>query len=300
MAGYIFGNQFGSQVGKSSGQGLQIGRVRSIVMSPFIGNTNKPDPEYKSSADIGKIKFELLYVPINLLKNQNNTESAWPIFSFIKQYPLINEIVLITSGPAEGLNDSADATQFFYFPSFSLWNHPNHSAFPNMKEYSQYLQQATNKPGYSGTSNTDSENLPLGITFYENGNVRNMKPFEGDILLESRFGQSIRFGSTVSSMKKFNTWSNSGNNGDPITMIVNGQGENRVLGKFDPTVENINRDKSSIYLTSGQEIFLDDIKNFPLNSFNVAISITQQPVLQLQQTPISNVVFSAASQDKNV
>ena len=50
----------------------------------------------------------------------------------------------------------------------------------------------------------------------------------GDSLLEGRYGQSLRFGSTARSNFNFpteiqNNWSDSGKNGDPITILKNGQ-----------------------------------------------------------------------------
>jgi hypothetical protein len=294
--GYIFGSQL-NESGKSEGHFLQVGRVKSIVLGPYKGDTKQRDPDYGSPADIGKIKYELLYSPLGTSKSQEVSEPAWPIFNFIKQFPVVNEIVLILYGPGEGLNDKASNQQFFYFPPYQLWNHANHSAFPNMAEYSKYLKQFVNEAGYPG-SKTKGSSLPLGYTFQENQSVKNLQPFEGDIILQARFGQSIRFGSTVPVMKKNNTWSNSGNNGDPITIIVNGQGQSKTLTKFDPIVEDINKDKSSIYLTAGQEINLQDLSLFPLDSFKVYINIINNAV-ELVKPPISDEILSAQFQDEN-
>lgn len=297
MSGYIFGPKFNSDNGSLTGQYFQIGRVKSIVMGPNIPGTNKKDPNYTSSSDIGKIKYELLYSPIGASKSQEISEPAYPIFSLIKHYPLINEIVLILAGPSEKLNDGYNKQQFFYFPAYSIWNNPNHGAFPNLAEYAEFLNNSANKPNYAGSAVTGSS-LPLGYTFKEK-DIKNLQPFEGDILLQGRFGQSLRFGSTVPIMKKNNNWSNSGDNGDPITILVNKQGTKSNISKFDATIEDINRDGSSIYMTSTQEIFLEDINNFPLNSFGVSITPISQPTIQLNSVPISNDILAASEQDKN-
>jgi hypothetical protein len=295
--GYTFGPEL-NENGKSSGHFLQVGRVKSIVLGPYKGNTTQKDPDYGSPADIGKIKYELLYSPLGTSKSQEVSEPAFPIFNFLKQYPIVNEIVLILFGPSEGLNDKASNQQFFYFPPYQLWNHANHSAFPNMSEYAEYLKQYSNEVGYAG-SKTKGNSIPLGYTFEENQEVKNLQPFEGDIILQARFGQSIRFGSTVPIMKKSNNWSNYGNNGDPITIIVNGQGQTKTLSKFDPIVEDINKDKSSIYLTAGQEINLQDINNFPLNSFGTRIDPIIQPTIELIKPSISDEIVAAKLQDQN-
>jgi len=274
--GYIFGNKFDSKVGRSIGQYFQIGRVKSIVLGPFKGNTKESDPDYGSPIDIGKIKYELLYSTLGTSKSGEVSEPAWPMFNFMRQYPVVNEIVLIIAGPSEKLNDRTSNQQFFYFPPYSLWNRSNHGAFPNMGEYSDFLKQYNNIQGYSGNAVTSSS-----LT-----------------VIQGRFGQSIRFGSTVPVLKQDNTWSNSGKNGDPITIILNSQRQENPGLKFNNIVENINKDGSAIYMTSTQEIFLEDINNFPLNSFGTPITSVSQPVVRTVIPPVSNEILSPANQDK--
>jgi hypothetical protein len=266
-------------------------------MGPNIPGTNKPDPDYISSSDIGKIKYELLYSPLSTSKSNAVSEPAYPIFNFIKIFPLVNEIVLILTGPSERLNNGYNKQQFFYFPPYSIWNRPNHGAFPNMSEYAQHINKTTNKPNYSGNAVTGST-LPLGYTFEESDH-KNLQPFEGDVVLQGRFGQSVRFGSTVPSMKNSNNWSNSGNNGDPITILVNKQGRQSTVSPFDSIIENINIDGSSIYMTSTQEIIIKDLDEFPLNSFDTPINTTNKLLTKLSLAPITNNNIPAADQDKN-
>jgi len=295
--GYIFGDKFDAKVGKSSGQYFQIGRVKSIILGPYKGSTQERDPDYGSPIDIGKIKYELLYSTLGTSKSGEVSEPAWPMFNFIRQYPVVNEIVLIMTGPTEKLNDRVSNQQYFYFPPYSLWNRANHGAFPNMSEYSKFLQQSVNIQGYSGNAVTGSS-LPLGYTFQENQQIRNIQPFEGDTIFQARFGQSIRFGSTVPTLKRDNTWSNSGKNGDPITIILNSQRQENQALKFNNIVEDINKDGSAIYMTSTQEIFLEDINNFPLNSFGTPITAISQPTLRVPKPAISNEVVAPAIQDQ--
>ena len=96
-----------------------------------------------------------------------------------------------------------------------------------------------------------STEIFLGATFIERGNIHPLLPFEGDKILEGRWGNSIRLGSTVKNTP--NTWSSTGENGDPITIIRNGQGNQTDEG-WIPTIEDINNDDTSIYLTSTQKI----------------------------------------------
>jgi hypothetical protein len=288
--------KYSADSGQSIGQYFQIGRVKSVVMGPLKMGTNEIDKDYTNPSDIGKIKYELLYSSLGTSKSEFVSEAAYPIFSFVKHLPLINEIVLIIIGPTEKLNDRASRQQQFYFPPFDTWNHVNHGAFPNMKEYSQYLSQFANIPSFSGNAVTGS--VPLGYTFIEKPNIKNLKPFEGDTILQARFGQSIRFGST-NTLTRETTWSDSGNEGDPITIIQNSQGKRILRDPFAPIVEDINIDGSAIYLTSTQQINLLDINNFPLASFDTSITPITKAVYKIPRQTISNEINSANFQDSN-
>jgi hypothetical protein len=204
------------------------------------------------------------------------------------------EIVFIIPGPSQGLNDSRERQKLYYFPPYSLWNSVNHNAFPNLQEYADYLKEF-----YANAPNgfdAQVPNLPIGNTFIENPNVRSLSPFEGDTIVESRFGQSIRFGSTNLRSKTLNTWSKSGEPGKPITIIRNGQGPQSNNDKFELTVENINKDNSSIWLTSGQQIDIDTIESFPFQSFGLKINETTK-VTTIASKPTSTTSISATESD---
>lgn len=298
--GYLFGNKFESDKGQNR-QYFQVARVKSIVLGPFKGGTEEIDLDYKSAADIGKIRYEILYSPLGTSFSKEVSEPAWPMWGFVKQYPVINEIVFIVVGPTPNLNDNYSNQRRFYLPAYGTWGDSNHNAFPNMNEYGEYLKKFTNKSGYSGNATTGSS-IPLGYTFEENPEIKSIRAFEGDSILQARFGQSIRFGSTVSDQRKENNWSNSGNNGDPITIILNQQGPRPgMVGvrKFDPIIEDINLDGSAIYMTSTQEIFMEDLNNFPLRSFGQGISPINQPVIEVRRPILIAGENESATQSDN-
>ena len=84
-------------------------------------------------------------------------------------------------------------------------------------------------------------------------------PYMGDVLMEGRHGQSLRFGSTAKSQSSIqNQWSAAGMNGDPITILRNGQPNQVDDMGWIPINESIRNDLSSIYLTSTQK--LEDFK----------------------------------------
>jgi hypothetical protein len=283
---------------RSMGAPFYIGRVKSIVLNQFVNNKRKPNPDYESPADIGKIRFDRIYSSNSMTGDGQQNGFAYPMFSFIKQYPVINEIVAIFHGPSDGLNDSKSAQKLFYLPAYALWSANNHNVMPDPLEYSNFLLQYGIKPEYQGNLENTPE-MPKGYTFTESPGIRSLTPFEGDSILESRYGQSIRFGSTVTEFKGFNPWSDVGNNGSPITIIRNGQGKlTDPLDPFSTTVEDINSDGASIYLTTTQRIVITDFNNFPLNTYGQSVASTAvSKTVAIFEKPVSNDYSSAADQD---
>ena len=103
------------------------------------------------------------------------------------------------------------------------------------------------------TPSDGSTDVELGEYFNEKLDIQLLLPFEGDTIIEGRFGNSIRLGATAKEAREKTAYSTKGETGDPITIIRNGQyiEEDRDRG-WEHTIENINTDDSSIILTSNQ------------------------------------------------
>lgn len=300
------------EAGFSKRSELVVGRVTNVVLSPYLDDKKTRNPEYDSPSDIGKILYNVLYRNKQVSLGSYSSTPAWPIFSFIKQYPVIGELVMIVMGPSPEMNDNRSSMKAYYFPPYGVWNSPNHNVFPEMFEYADFLRQYYEQPGYEFNANTPIPEFPKG-TYFREMPVKNIAPFEGDSIIEGRFGQSIRFGSTSTLKKRENNWSNSGKDGAPITIIRNGQGKDTRIMEVDsefplnstlpdhPTVENLNYDNSSIYLTSGQEIIIEDLireRNvFPMSSYGDNLP-PRESVTQIQRNPISNESRSAKGNDQ--
>ena len=210
--------------------------------------------DYGQYASIGSILFEEINNPGN--KSLDSFSLARPLYSNIKLLPLINEIVYVMSLPDATLQVNVDGgKQFYYFQSINIWNSIHHNAVPN-----PLANSPTNAENYSETeagvevqTNEEDGDINLGNTFKERTGIRNLQPYEGDVLLEGRWGNTLRLGSTINDSTPLNPWSDSGVSGEPIIIIKNGQSETE-NDPWIPQVENINTDKSSIYLTSNQKI----------------------------------------------
>lgn len=238
-------------------------RVKNIILD----ETNSKWKIYGGWNGLGTIEFIDIKVPKSI--NSNSFDGvAQPLFPYLKNYPLINEIVYIISLPSSDIGEKVTSTKLYYITPISLWNSPHHNASPFIvdalpeNQQRDYLQT---EGGSVRRSTDQSTEITLGEYFKEKLNIHPLLPFEGDIIYEGRWGNSIRFGSTVK--EKPNTWSSSGENGDPLIIIRNGQDPNSLDEGWVPIKEDINKDLSSIYLTSTQTLPLTpSISNY--DSYN--------------------------------
>jgi hypothetical protein len=205
---------------------------------------------------LGAIQYELVAEPQirPFAESDESSSIAFPATPNLKNYPLINEVVYIISFPNPGIEGVERKTVSYYLNLTSLWNHPHHNAYPSNANESSPPQQKDYLQTTAGsviTALNDPTQIILGKTFKERSDIHPILPFEGDVIHEGRWGNSIRLGSTVKN--RGNNWSKVGDDGDPLTIIRNGQGSQTSEG-WIPTVENINNDSSSIYLASTQNI----------------------------------------------
>jgi hypothetical protein len=222
---------------------------------------------------------------------------ALPLFSNIKHYPLINEIIYITFLPGSNLTNDVDSTVAYYFPPINTWNSQHHNAVPMVSTISpsqtqDYVQ--TESGSYRRVEDTSTE-IYLGDTFKEKIDIHPLLPYEGDTIYEGRWGNSFRLGSTVKNPTIPNKWSSVGTNGDPILILRNGQ---TTYGSdpWIPETEDINNDASSIYLTSTQQLplFPASVRNF---SFSKSIPPTSVSQYEGNQIILNSgrLVFNAKS-----
>ena len=231
-------------------------RLLTVRVKDIILDINHPQAEkYGGNDAIGTIFYsDLTYTNAN----PKDELTATPLFSHVKYYPLINEIVLILSTNDKDIYGIKKSSTY-YLPQINMWGHPHHNALPTTKDLE--LKSTTDDYKKAGAglvrkAEDGSTDITLGQYFKEQLNIKPLLPYEGDMILEGRFGNSIRFGSTNISdeISNPNGWSDFGNTGDPITIIRNGQSSNLDKKGWLPTTENINKDASSIYLTSNQRI----------------------------------------------
>ena len=294
-------------------------RVVDIVLNQFHPQFNT----YGGWNGIGTIVFEPLTtsnknVNISLgIGGEGSTNIATSFFPQFSIFPLVNEIVTILKGPNNNLEERQPNFDFYYFPALSIWNHPHQNALPNpisnnnlpsyqKKDYQQTqvgsVRRVTDNSteiDLNSTINTSQDTFPDGDN--EITNIHPLLPFAGDVIHQGRWGNSIRLGSTAKpvNLSAQNNWSENGKNGNPITIIRNGQNPNVGPRGWISITENINDDLSSIYLTSTQKL-----KNFRVagnenyGAFPSSVQLTPPSLYTNSQIAInSNRVVINAKED---
>lgn len=287
---------------------ILIARVTKVILNE-INKDGKIDKDFLTSggwASVGCIKFNILYENSNPGGVNANKLIARPLFPNIKNYPLVGEIVIMIPGPSNRLNDSTGEKDYYYLTPTNLWNSQHHNAFPDLTDYSKVVQEVTGnytsaEAGETNQEDADIPEFPLGETFKQRSNIKPLLPFEGDVIVEGRWGQSVRFGSTTTELPNVSPWSTSGNDGDPITIIRNGQGNVDIKEGWVPVVESISNDNSSIFLTSTQVVPID-LQGFPLDTFKLGTkgSLTADNTLPLQDIPVSFANIASKAQDEEI
>ena len=273
-----------SKKGGGGGNAFFFARVNDILLSTKT-ETEDFFNDAGGWAGLGSIKFTKLGSSND---NDNPTSLiARPLFTNVLQYPILQEIVLILQAPSEGLNRDPQAKTFYYLTTVGLWNSIHHNAFPDIPNFNKKIRnknKTSNKEieeGSTKTNNPDTEVLKFGDSFKEKSGIRNLLPEEGDVIVEGRWGQSIRFSSTTTKKLPSNSWSAQGELGSPITIIRNGQTKERnTTAPWVPLYEDINKDGSSIYMSSGQDIPLE-LASKNLKSFDVTVGSAFNSALQI-------------------
>ena len=260
-------------------------RVKDIILN----NKHARFTEFGEWNGIGTIFIESAKNP--LFTDQTSLIPAYPAFPNIKHYPLINELVPVIYLTDVDVTSNTNSVSAYYLPPINIWNSQIHNAVPslNVLPKSQKKDYQQVEAGSVRQVSDQSTEIDLGAYFNENNVLKNhpLLPYEGDIIYEGRFGNSIRLGSTVKdTLATPNLWSDNSTNGDPITIIRNGQpnsprGVNGSDNSWVPILENINLDKSSIYLTSTQKVNLElaTIFTSKFNSYNKIKETPQTPDL---------------------
>ena len=162
--------------------------------------------------------------------NIDKCKNFKPINPNISSIPAVGEILIGVKYLGE----------YFFTSQLNLFGNPNF----NTQHGISRLKRKNTLESEEGieTPNSDDKGVELGYYLKKSDDARKILPHEGDVILEGRFGNSIRIGSDIKN-----------ENSDSPNIILNAgqtiEGDTKV-----PIEEKIDTDGSSVYLTTNQKL----------------------------------------------
>ncbi len=221
---------------------------KDAIVEDIILNRDHPDYAPNGS-NIGMVRVRI--IPDNRGTPTDRLNWATPLESSIREYPLKNEIVMIFYSVGK----------LFYTRRVNITNKITESSWPGLaarfsprpsaKTATQDVVLAASG-GPPVSLGTNDSSITLGDEFKENPAVKMVQPFEGDTIIQSRYGSVVRFGSSLFSNAVTN-------NPSPNILLTAGQAISKVTtvpGAFGLTYEDINLDRTAIWMVTNEEITL--------------------------------------------
>jgi hypothetical protein len=258
----------------TAAQGYKVGKVYAVILD----EQSVPQQVWIDNggwAGVGTILYaeyrEDTELPLEDLNDAQliDLPTALPLYPNQKYFPLPGEIVMLMDLPSAPSPITNKTEESYYVSVINAWNSPQ----------------------FNGLFLNEDKDV-LYNSFNQNSDFRGLQTFEGDYLLEGRFGNSIRFGSTNrAGSQDLSPWSTNPNEleNNPIALLTNQH--NSKLPNSDLYVENINKDGASVYLTSNQSIPLDTgniVLSNITNPINVKDFTNPQVIINADRTIISS------------
>jgi hypothetical protein len=162
--------------------------------------------------------------------------------------PLYGEQVLVFNAISGNTTDMKSG-QYYYMSAINTHGQVNNNILPFILD-----TKVSNKDYLiSGIQSTKKNKLPEQVSF-ESRNIVTIQPYQGDTILQDRFGSVLRFSSTHKDLAAYSQkpiWQGS-TIGDPFVALTCGVDGATKSGYF--TIENPDKDSSLIYLSSTQKI----------------------------------------------
>jgi len=206
------------------------------------------------------------------------TITAKPLNTSYLRIPIVGEAVLLVKAPSSYGTSVRNTSDTYYLDVVSLQSSIHHNALPTVtakKVQTSATSGNSSKYSQAAAGSTNKEQEPkVDDNFSENEKVQPLQHYIGDVLIEGRYGNSIRFSTTPKS-GKFTVqpkWSN-GKPAAPITIFRNSiQDKGGKINGF--ITEDFNKEDNVIVQASGQNIqfeqaskVLSSTNNYKLTSW---------------------------------
>lgn len=212
----------------SNGQTSQFARVIDIIL-------DESHPDYLNKGG-GKAINGIFYRPLNVAVSEEDSRVlpfAYQGTGQIKTVPVVGEIVQIETMPTTRKGTVKSQSTAYYTRIVNMWNHPNTNVYLDV------------------FGNPDLDITQDG-TFNQDSTINPLRSAPGDLQIEGRQGQSLRFTGAKGSANPF---TDDTNIDKPVIILSNGQ--IKTEEGFTTINEDVNEDYSSIYMVSDHQIPLE-------------------------------------------
>ena len=155
-------------------------KQENIISTGRVINVILDGDDASAIGNIEFIDYKATPGDVSTSSTANNKLTAKPLFPNIKNYPLVNELVVIVRQPDIGIKATTASKSIYYLNALSLWNHPHHNALPyaegNLGQTQQksYLQTTLGSPRVVTDQPTE---IYFGETFKERDTINPLLPF---------------------------------------------------------------------------------------------------------------------------
>tara|TARA_Y100001937_G_scaffold98199_1_gene133916 strand:+ start:3402 stop:4532 length:1131 start_codon:yes stop_codon:yes gene_type:complete len=205
---------------------MEVVAVHLDASKSYFPQKKDGGPDYSF---LGGVKGR--FVNSELGKNIDSLFDYKPLNPNFQSTPVVGEIVI-------GVKY---LDQRFYTTQINLFGNPNFNTQHGIS-VGKKKDTLTSTEGITDLPNSDDRGIETGHYFKRTDDARRLLPNEGDVIIEGRFGNSIRIGSDIRN-----------ENEDSPNMIISVghtiEGDTKV-----PIEEKIDTDGSSIYMTTNQEL----------------------------------------------
>lgn len=262
---------------------LQLAEVKdtSIAFKPFKDELGDEWP-------LGTIKVQLLNGGLN---ERVRFEYAIPA-TFCRRMPIIGEHVLMVKGASYfALGAGSNITRYYYLDPLTIQGSVNYNILPDSKV--TFTTKTSNFTKATVPDVAKQTPFKAGDNFKE-ANVKQLQPYEGETLIEGRFGNSIRLGTSYRNYNIYqvNPTYTTNQDGAPILILRNGTNTSNAVKTY--VTEDIDKDNSSIYLTSVQQL-----TSFKSAQRGIGLGVTPLPTFNQPQIALSSnrIVLNAKTEN---
>ena len=229
---------------------------------------------YQSPRDIGRIRFRDLTTEYNKPEGDLN-KIAYPLDRFQQNYPYPGEEVIIFRAFGETSTTSSPmlANIYYYMHVVSVHHNITSNISPFVGVSPNFYKDQTDSVPVEVAKGRFLQKVgdPSSVKNQESKSksYRQLRPREGDVILQGRFGTSIRFGSTGLGGTNQPFWADPNNpsqSGDGILLIradrSQAKGESDLI-----TDENLLDDDCLVVMTTSQQVPIE-MASSKLKSWN--------------------------------